>query len=262
MDSAQPDYSLIDRTEVGRMIFYPRMDRTPPPPGALDYPIEVAPGVQVGSRFYPADPAFPTILYFHGNGEVVPDYDDTAELYHRAGANLWVADYRGYGASGGSPTFAALVADAHPVAARFHQVLDKGGYNARRFVMGRSLGSHPAVELAARAPDHLAGLIIESGAANLRRLMRFFGYGEPAGEVADLVDRHRAKIASIRLPSLVMHGERDELIPVEHAIEFYEGLTADPKELVIIAGAGHNDILWIGLQQYFAAIAQFVRGSG
>ncbi|HEX2172589.1 MAG TPA: alpha/beta fold hydrolase [Dehalococcoidia bacterium] len=255
-----PDYGLIDRTEVGRMIFYPRADRSPPPPGAADYPIDVAPGITVGSRFYPADPSFPTILYFHGNGEVVPDYDETAPIYHQAGANLWVADYRGYGASNGSPSFASLVADAHPVLARFHEVLDEGGYSDRRFVMGRSLGSHPAVELAARAPDRLKGLIIESGGANLRRLMRFFGYGEPTGDVAALIERHRAKMAAIRLPTLVIHGEYDELIPVEHAIEFHADLNAEPKELLIIPGAGHNDILWVGLQQYFAAVARFVGG--
>ena len=217
---AQPDYGLIDRLGIGRIIFYPRTDLRPPPAGAVDYQIEVAPGVAVAGRFYPADPTLPSILFFHGNGEVAPEYDETAQIYHQAGLNLWVADYRGYGASGGTPTFAALIDDAHPMLARFHQVLDDGGFSPARFVMGRSLGSHPAIELAARSPERLRGLILESGAANLRRLMRFFGAGEPTGEAAELIDRHRAKIASIRLPSLVIHGEYDELIPVEHAIEF------------------------------------------
>lgn len=256
--AAQPDYSLIDRTGVGQMIFYPRVDRSPPPPGAEDLPVEIESGVTIGCRFYPADPALPTVLYFHGNGEVAPDYDDTAPYYHEAGLNLWVADYRGYGASTGRPSFAALVADAHPVLVHFHATLDELGFSDHRFVMGRSLGSHPAIELAARRPERLAGLIIESGAANLRRLMRFFGGGEPSGEVAEMIDRHRAKIAAIRLPALVIHGENDELIPVDHALEFYDGLMVE-KDILIIPRAGHNDILWVGLRQYFEALREFTR---
>ena len=254
----QPDYGLLDRLGVARMIFYPRGDVRPAPPGAIDYRTEVAPGVAVASRFYPADPAYPSILFFHGNGEVAGDYDGTAAFYHQVRANLWVADYRGYGASAGTPTFAALIADAHAVLDHFHAVLDEGGFNPARFVMGRSLGSHPAIELAAHRPERLRGLITESGAANLRRLMRFFGLGDPAGEAAELIERHRAKIAAIKLPSLIIHGEWDELIPIEHAIEFHDSLTAEPKELVVIPGAGHNDILWVGLRQYFAALADFV----
>ena len=254
----QPDYGLLDRMGIAQMIFYPRADVRPAPAGAIDYQTEVASGIAVASRFYPADPAFPSILFFHGNGEVASDYDETAPFYHQARINLWVADYRGYGASGGTPSFAALIADAHAVLDHFHATLDAGGFHPARFVMGRSLGSHPAIELAARRPERLRGLITESGAANLRRLMRFFGLGEPPAEAAELIERHRAKIAAIKLPSLVIHGEQDELIPVEHAIEFHAGLTAEPKELVIIPGAGHNDILWVGLTQYFAALADFV----
>ncbi|MHB8577298.1 MAG: alpha/beta hydrolase [Dehalococcoidia bacterium] len=255
-----PDYGLLDRSGASSTIFYPRRDTSPPPLGAEEIRTEVAPGVEIASRFYPADPAFPTILYFHGNGEVAPDYDDTAPFYHRIGCNLWVADFRGYGASSGTPSFAALGGDAHPVAEHFHRLLDARGFSASRFVMGRSLGSHPALELAARQSRRLHGLILESGAANLRRMMQRFGLDAESGDAAEMLDRHQAKIASITLPALIMHGAEDELIPVQHAIELYESLNAKPKQLVIIPGAGHNDILWVGFEQYFTAIARFVGG--
>jgi hypothetical protein len=92
----EPDYALLDRGGASARIFFPRPDRTEPPGDARDYLIEVAPGVSLGARLYARDADWPTILYFHGNGEVVGDHDDIAPLYHaRAGANLFVVDFRG-----------------------------------------------------------------------------------------------------------------------------------------------------------------------
>lgn len=257
-----PDYSLLDRAGAGSMVFYPRRDHTVPPPGAIDVDIEAEPGVVIGARLYAADPSFPTILYFHGNGEVVGDHDGIAPLYHAIGCNLFVVDYRGYGRSGGEPSFAALVSDAHAAAVRFHDELDARGFAAPRFVMGRSLGSHPALELAARRPDRFGGVIIESGAANLRRLAQFAGATMAAEEARALIDAHEAKIRSIRLAALIIHGERDELIPVEHAAALYDLLEHTDRDLVIIPGAGHNDILWFGQREYFGAIQRFVAHHG
>src|SRR4051812_29019211 len=94
------DYSLLDDSGLSNMIFFPRRESRPPTGGAEDVDIEVAPGVRLGGRFYPANPLWPTILYFHGNGEVASDHDPIAPLYHeRAQANLLVVDFRGYGRS-------------------------------------------------------------------------------------------------------------------------------------------------------------------
>ncbi len=261
IDNSAPDYGLIDRAGIGRAIFYPRPDFRGPPPGASDHRIEVEPGVAVAARFYPAGESLPSVLYFHGNGEVAPDYDGVAPFFHQFGMNLFVADYRGYSASDGAPSFAALVADAHPVLDYLHRLLDNEGFAGSRFLMGRSLGAHPAIELAARRPDRLSGLVIESGAGNLHRLVRYFG-GEPEGPAAELVELHGRKIAAIDMPVLIIHGADDQLIAVEHAIEFHAALTTTEKELVIIPGAGHNDIMWVGFQPYFESLAGFVRRFG
>lgn len=260
-DDPAPDYGLIDRAGIGRSVFYPRPDFSPPPPGASDHRIEVEAGVAIAGRFYPLGASLPSLLYFHGNGEVASDYDGIAPVFRQFGMNLFVADYRGYGASGGTPSFAALVSDAHPVLDSFHDLLDDGGFAGPRFLMGRSLGAHPAIELAARRPERMNGLVIESGAGNLRRLMRYLG-GEPDGPTAELIDLHSRKIAAISLPVLVIHGAEDELIAVEQAIEFHAALSVAEKELVIIPGAGHNDIMWVGLRQYFESIAAFVKRHG
>jgi pimeloyl-ACP methyl ester carboxylesterase len=253
-----PDYALIDRRGLARGLFYPRRDPSPPPPGATDHRVDVDDGVEVACRFYPVDHARPTLLFFHGNGEVASDYDMVAPAYHAIGANLFVADYRGYGASNGAPSFASLVADAHPVLDRFHALLDAEGFTADRFLMGRSLGSLPAAELAATAHARLRGLVIESGAPGLSRLPRRAGIHSPDPELAALIQTHAARVASIRLPVLQIHGEWDEIIPLESAVAFHEQLETAQKELVIIPGAGHNDIGWVGQEQYFGALARFI----
>jgi len=259
VDTAQgPDYALLDRLGADAQIFYPRDDWNPPPPGARDELVSVTSGVRVACRFHPLDPARPSLLFFHGNGEVASDYDGLIALYRQARINLWVADYRGYGASEGRPSFAALVADAHPVLDRFHAALDEWGFGGQRFVMGRSLGTHPALELAARRAERLQGLVIESGAANLARLVRRLAPSAPVAETDALIARHKAKVESIRLPTLIIHGADDELVPVQTALELYDALSTERKELVIIPNAGHNDLLWLGAEQYMTALGHFV----
>ncbi len=253
-----PDYGLLDRLETGWPIFYPRADWNPPPAGARDDLVAVAAGVRVACRFYPLGEERPSLLFFHGNGEVASDYDEIATLYHHAGVNLWVADYRGYGASEGRPSFAALVGDARPVLERFHAALDESGFAGPRFVMGRSLGTHPALELAAKHAERLRGLIVESGAGDLRRLVQRLAPAAQHEEAERLVVAHQRKVEAIRLPALIIHGEADELVPVQTAFDLYETLRSEPKELVIIPGAGHNDLLWLGAEPYMQALARFV----
>jgi len=258
MSDIGPDYGLLDRRGLARGLFYPRRDLSRPPPGAMDHRIEVEEGVEVVCRSYPLDPSSPALLFFHGNGEIASDYDGIAPLYHGIGANLCVVDYRGYGGSDGMPSFASLIADAHPVLARFHTLLDEEGFTGRRFVMGRSLGSLPAAELAATARQRLAGLIIESGAPDLARLRKRVGVDASDAEIAGLVEAHDSRLAAIHLPVVHIHGEWDQIIPLEHGVAFHERLTTDQKQLVIIPGAGHNDIGWVGRELYFETLARFI----
>ena len=88
MSAAQsgPDYSLIDRRGLARWLFYPRRDVSGPPAGAVDHRVEVEAGVQVAGRFHPCDRSKPTLLLFHGNGEIASDYDMIAPAYHGIGA--------------------------------------------------------------------------------------------------------------------------------------------------------------------------------
>src|SRR5262245_40875551 len=100
--------SLVDHPLLEETIFFPRRSFQPPPPGARDVRIEVAPAVALHARVHDAPGAVATIVLFHGNGEVVSDYDDSARDFAEAGAALAVVDYRGYGASDGRPSLRAL----------------------------------------------------------------------------------------------------------------------------------------------------------
>ena len=249
------DYSALDRPEISMNSFYPRRNRTPLPEGAADYAVPVAEGITLSCRFFPVGAAQPTILFFYGNGETAADYDNIAPIYNQVGVNFFVADYRGYGQSGGLPTFSAMLADAHRVQAELGRILTAGGYTGALFVMGRSMGRHAAFELAANAAaGTIQGLIVESGRPTLGN----FCYGLPPEATEQMETAYRDKVRSITRPALVIHGEQDTLAPVEGAIEMYQDFPSEEKRLLTIPGAGHNDLLYRGINEYFTAIREFV----
>jgi len=254
----QPDYSVMDQPEILQGMFYPRKDWWPPPSGASDHLVPVDLDVSIHCRFYPCGHGAPSILFFHGNGEVVCDYDSIAAIYNEAGINLFVADYRGYGASGGLPTFASMIADARAIFKSFRTILESNGYCNPLFVMGRSLGSHSAAELAARYPEHLSGLIVESGFASMGRMWRRLSSRIDPSQLEKVAEAHQRKIRSIALPVLILHGEWDTLVSPAAAKEFCEEVSSRDKQLVTIPGAGHNDIILVGMEQYFSALKEFV----
>lgn len=258
-DFEPPNYAIIEGTEAAFAGFYPRVDRRDPPAGALDIDVPVADGVTVGCRIYGGDPAWPSILYFHGNGETVSDYDDISRMFIHIGINFFVAGYRGYGHSTGEPTFPSMLSDSNLVLATFEELLDTHGFFTPRFVMGRSMGAHSAVELAAHHPNSLRGLILSSGVARPGRAIDYLRMKGMTDDADKLERQHLAKVQAIRLPTLVIHGDHDELVSYESAERFFDTLTMDWKHFETIAGAGHNDILSIAWKQYADAIQSFVR---
>lgn len=257
--SGQSDYSLLDKSEILEFIFYPRSDWTPVPPGASDFFAQVAEGVHISCRFYPATHRSPCLLFFHGNGEVACDYDEIASLYNEIDVSLFVADYRGYGRSDGKPSFSSMLADAHPIFELFRHAIREKGHTGPIVVMGRSLGIHSTVELALNYAKEISGIIVESGAARMARLLSLFGPSLAPNEVKRLEATIVSRVHTVAMPVLIIHGERDSLIPAAEAVWLHETLGSRLKRLVIIPGADHNDIMFVGGQQYFSAIKDFLR---
>jgi uncharacterized protein len=258
MEALMPDYREIDSSPALSYIFYPRNTHNKPPPNAFDKAIPVDKDVAITCRFYKGDDDWPWIIFFHGNGEVVSDYDNIAPLYSRHQLNLVVADYRGYGASSGSPTLTDLVHDASILFKGIKSELQRNDV----WLMGRSLGSISALELAYHHPDQIKGLIIESGFPSITQLILHLGL--PAG-VIELNPIYEACISMVReitTPTLIIHGEYDMLVPLREAEDLYKNIVAADKELIIIPGADHNDIMFVGFDEYFGALQRFIQRTG
>jgi alpha-beta hydrolase superfamily lysophospholipase len=252
------DYSQIDTSPLLSFLFFPRKDHTPCPEGAFDLPVPVGKQVSIFCRFYAGDQSWPWLLFFHGNGEVVSDYDEIAPFYHQKGINLSVADYRGYGASGGSPNFTNLFHDALPIFNAVQEELVRRSMEKDLWVMGRSMGSLSAVELAGHYPDRIKGIVIESGFASVTRLIRHLNLPSGGIDLESVEQERLAMVRKISLPALIIHGELDSLVPLEEAKDLHRLLGSARKKLVIIPNADHNTIMFAGLEQYFAEIREFI----
>ncbi len=254
---------IMDSPEILQVLFHPRAEpRNQPPAGATDIDIPVAPGVTIGCRLFGNDKEAPVILFFHGNGEIVADYDQIGPFYQQLGLNFLVTDYRGYGWSSGSPKSSALLEDAHTLYGALTSWLSENGYSDALFLMGRSLGSACAIELAAKHNDEIKGLIIESGFAETLPLARTLGIDlERLAITEEDTFNNLAKMDSITKPTFILHGQQDQLIPVLQAEKLMAASGARAKELQIVPGADHNSLIAVGGMLYFQAIKQFVNKS-
>ena len=264
--SHESDLSFLDRPEILEIVFpvvyssFPFLAAsTDSLHNAATHFIEVEEETRIGCGFWSSGKELPTILYFHGNGETVGDHDWLARSYTQIGINLFVADYRGYGLSNGKPTITNMIADSHEILQGFNKVIEEEGYESSLFLMGRSLGSIPAIELAYHYQDHFKGLIIESGSANnFRGLLDYLGVAARE-RLSGEEFLNKEKIASVLIPTCIIHGERDQIIQVQEGLELYERSGAGARDILIIQGAGHNDLMISGQEQYFSKIGEFVK---
>ncbi len=255
-----PDDSPLDRSDVLAYLFYPRSSFARDSADDIpDLAIPVADGVEVGARCHLADAEATNILFFHGNGEIVEDYDDIGALYVEREINFIAVDYRGYGRSTGRPTASTLLADSHAVLDFVADWLNRQGYTGPLIVMGRSLGSASALELACRPSGRIAGLILESAFAHTGPLLRRIGVHPAAlaGFEESQGFRQLDKIRAFAKPTLVIHAEHDHLIPFADGQALYDASPAPDKHLLKIPRADHNTILAVGLRSYLDSVESF-----
>jgi alpha-beta hydrolase superfamily lysophospholipase len=254
-------HPILDKPEILHQIFHPRSEYaiSTAPSGVETISIEVESGVSIAGRLYAAGSNAPLILYWHGNGEIATDYDSIAPLYTGMGISLLVFDYRGYGRSTGYPTCSNLLSDAVTLLQCVDVIFDQHGLTpSRLYAMGRSLGSAAAIEAASQEGQELSGLIVESGFADTFALLRRLGvWVEGSMESRDGFG-NASKIALVTIPTLVIHGADDVLIPAEDGEELFQCCGAEEKRLLIFPGAGHNDLMLVGQMRYFQAIQAFV----
>jgi hypothetical protein len=215
-----------------------------------------ADGLELAGWFVPAGAdAKGTVLVFNGNAGNRAYRAPLAAALAARGLSVLLFDYRGYGGNAGAPTESGLAADAR--AARAY-VADRPDVDAARLVyLGESLGTAVAVGLAAEQPP--AALILRSPFTSMADVG---AYHYPILPVRLLLrDRFASRdtIARVRAPVLVIAGDRDDIVPLEHSRRLYDAAPS-PKELVIIKGASHNDDELLAGEQMIQAIVGFLSG--
>jgi pimeloyl-ACP methyl ester carboxylesterase len=252
-------YAKLDQPGVVQFLFHPRREfDSTPPPGAIDYEIVVEEGVGVGARFHVTGTAAPNILFFHGNGEIVSDYDSIGPLYNEHGLSFLAVDYRGYGRSGGTPNVSSMMRDTHVIFKEIRTWLKRENRPGPLVVMGRSLGSACALELAASYEDDISGLIIDSGFALTVPLLNCLGVDTQTLGITEMDGfKNIQKIAQFTKPTLIIHAQYDQFIPVTTAEILQVQCMARSKEFRMVPGADHNTILVQTGKLYFEIIKRF-----
>ena len=250
----------MDQPNISHVLFHPRpVPKNPVPNQAQNIDLDVAQDVTIGCRLFTSDRNAPVILFFHGNGETVPDYDSIGPMYTSQGINFLITDYRGYGWSTGQPSASTLLGDARTIYREVTSWLKDNDYTGSLFIMGRSMGSACAIDLAAEHDAEISGLIIESGFAETLPLALTLGIDLAAmGITEDDSFNNSSKISSVTKPTFILHGQRDSLIPVRQAEKLHAACSARTKELQVVPGADHNTLIAVGGILYFQAIGNFI----
>lgn len=260
-NTVMSDYSLLDDTNVVSVLFHPRKESQSIawPDNVQHLLIPVSSDVALGAAFHHTDKKAPVILFFHGNGEIVADYNEIGMLYTREKINFFPVDYRGYGRSSGRPGVAAMVADSLKVFDFTQKWMADNSYTGNLVVMGRSLGSACALEIAARRQNNFAGLIIESGFARMLPLLRLLGLApERLGLSEEIGFQNINKISDYNKALLVIHAEYDHIIPFADGRELFDACPSADKRFLKIDQADHNTIFYYGFEPYLREVKSFL----
>jgi hypothetical protein len=210
-------------------------------------------GPAEAGHYVPVEPRA-HIVYFHGNGGNLSIWAPILAGIVRQGYSLLAFDYRGYGNSTGSPSERSLYRD---VDAAVKLLWEGPPQDVPAVYWGRSPGAAMAAYAATiRAPD---GLILESAFPNARTLARtllplmvlslFSTYRFPAAEF----------LQRVSTPVLVMHGDRDSVIPFGQGRALFERIPG-PKRFVTLRGGDHSDFAPRDPRAYWESVDGFVAG--
>jgi len=257
--STELDYTKLDHPNILEIVFHPRKDpMVPQSSTGIDHIIEVEDNINIHGRFHLAPESEPHILFFHGNGEIADEYDDVAPHFVENGLSLLSVDYRGYGKSDGSPTVSAMFKDCHIIYKYVKSWIADQGRTGPLFIMGRSLGSASAIEIAYEFGEEITGLIIESGFAQTMPLLLSLGVNPGAMDINERDGfKNVQKLERVLKPTFILHGQKDSLLPMVNAEILHRQCGAHSKELQVIPGADHNTMMSVAGPMYFAALKQF-----
>jgi len=240
-------------------IFFPTRDLVMTPQSVgLAYDevfFTAADGTGLHGWFVPGRAGAPVILFFHGNAGNISHRVDNLRLFHRhLGVAVFIIDYRGYGNSSGNISEEGTYADARGALDWLHH---QGWNNERIIYFGRSLGAAVATQLAVESQP--AGLVLESPFTSVAAMGRrhnpilYFLLGGLLQSNYDTL----SKIDQVNTPLLLFHGTADTIVPVAMGKQVFDRAN-EPKTLHLIQGAGHNDTLSHGQNEYWQTWRTFI----
>ncbi|MCC6886949.1 MAG: alpha/beta fold hydrolase [Hyphomicrobiales bacterium] len=221
------------------LMYFPETARTPPADAGLteaaEETLETADGVRVIVWHIPPRGERPVWLYFHGNGGSLRYRLERFRALTARGEGLVALSYRGYGGSGGRPSEAGLIADAR---AAYDFAVKR--YDPGRIVLwGESLGSGVALALAVERP--VARIVLEAPFVSAVDVAAGVYPFLPVRWLMKDQFRSDLRVVKVTVPILILHGDRDPVVPIASGRRLYELITA-PKRFVRIAGGGHEDL--------------------
>lgn len=222
------------------LIYHPAHERVSPGDAGLtgveEREIETPDGNTVVAWWGKASPGMPTVLYFHGNAGALVDRTGRIRRLQGEGIGIFMMAYRGYGGSTGRPTERDNVADGRRA---FDFLVGAGVKPEWIFIFGESLGTGVAVQVAAK--KDAAGLILDAPYTSMLDLARLHYPYLPADMF--LRDRYetRTHIERVQMPLLIVHGERDDVIPFDMGQKIFDAAPSAEKEILNFPGAGHLD---------------------
>jgi uncharacterized protein len=203
--------------------------------GAQEVVLDTADGEKVVAWHVPPQQGKPVIVYFHGNGGALRIRISRFRALTEGGNGLVALSYRGYGGSTGRPTESGLLADG---AAAYGFAVAR--YAPSKVVLwGESLGTGVAVAIAAQHP--VGGLVLEAPFTSAVDIAAAVYPFVPVRLLMRDQFRSDEKIGAVKAPILVMHGERDRVVPIAYGERLF-ALAREPKKFVRFPQGGHDDL--------------------
>jgi uncharacterized protein len=221
------------------LMYFPDRTRTPPAqaglPEAEEVTVETADGEKLVAWHVPAAEGKPLVLYFHGNGGALVDRLNRFRGLIANGNGLLALSYRGYGGSSGSPSEEGLFADAAAAYA-----FAAARYPASRIaVFGESLGTGVAIWLAATCP--VARVLLQAPYTSIGDIAAAAYPFLPVRLLLKDSYRSDERVGRVTAPVLIIHGERDRVVPIRYGERLYALIRA-PKKFVRFPEGGHVDL--------------------
>ncbi len=238
------------------------------PPDVSEVYIDTADNLRLQSFFISNSSSSSIIIYFHGNAGNI--YERIPELINlsKTGVSVLGIGYRGYGKSTGKLSERGIYLDGQ-AALRYAE--KKLNYRKEKiFLCGRSLGSVVALEMARN--NNYAGVVLIAPLTSGREILKAHNYGPISLLVGDVIDNMK-KVPDISSPVLIIHGDKDEVVPWEMGEKIFSAkdevvpwemgekifsALKNSKQIVTISGGRHSDLEFVNPALYYGSIKQFI----